>query len=366
MAFTDMIAALRRTALDDLEHFDREQALDAGFSRSTVLNWQRVHKAYYGPTTSAQKQRLALSAAQNRGLSLDKLSLIERELLKVNTSRAKNSLRLKLLAVKGDYSALRKLARKLVPGANKPPQKRLTISGSKRGRRTVVITADERDVADLEAALMHGVDRSQPLARQLLAHFLALIRNGGGVPHAVPRPLLLVGLPDYVKIVEGRGDDVVLGLSDGTTMTGAQYVNHFVAKRENALELALFHPAEGAVNLYREERFANQKQRDLVRATQPVCTSPDCRHGADNCEIHHIKAWKHGGETNINNLAPLCSYHNRVNDDDPRKPKRGRIEMRNGSPVWVSPRGFARANERHPFGAMRTLYGARAKTKARS
>ena len=94
----------------------------------------------------------------------------------------------------------------------------------------------------------------------------------------------------------------------------------------------------------------------MARATQPICTSPDCRRGADQCEIHHIQAWKNGGETNVNNLAPLCRYHNRVNDDDAHLARRGHVEMRGGAPVWVSPRGFARTNQLHPFGGMRSLF----------
>ncbi|MBX4390515.1 HNH endonuclease, partial [Mycobacterium tuberculosis] len=65
-----------------------------------------------------------------------------------------------------------------------------------------------------------------------------------------------------------------------------------------------------------------------------------CRHGAYGAEIHHVQAWKHGGCTNMDNLVPLCRYHNRINDDDPWRTSRGRIEMIRGAPWWVSPRGY--------------------------
>ncbi|MDK8798404.1 hypothetical protein QP994_11155, partial [Corynebacterium sp. MSK044] len=41
---------------------------------------------------------------------------------------------------------------------------------------------------------------------------------------AVPRPLILIPLEEHIKIIRGVGDDIILGLTDGTTMTGAKYL----------------------------------------------------------------------------------------------------------------------------------------------
>ena len=139
-------------------------------------------------------------------------------------------------------------------------------------------------------------------------------------------------------------------------MTGAEYLNSHVATTKNELEAAVFHPQHGAVNLYRTQRLANDKQRALARAVTPGCPVPGCRHAADACEIHHITAWQHGGETNINNLSPLCRYHNRVNDDDPQRARRGRIEIVDAQPLWHSPRGYSAPNPVHRPGAMKMLY----------
>ena len=87
----------------------------------------------------------------------------------------------------------------------------------------------------------------------------------------------------------------------------------------------------------------------------PVCAFPGCRHGAYNSEIHHVDAWKHGGYTNMDNLVPLCKYHNRINDDDPWRKSRGRIAMIRGAPWWVSPRGYHLRNTDR--GALDQLFG---------
>ena len=52
------------------------------------------------------------------------------------------------------------------------------------------------------------------------------------------------------------------------------------------------------------------------------------------------KAWKNGGNTNPKNLTVACPYHNGINDDDPSKPRRGRLERVNGKvrriPPWAT------------------------------
>ncbi|TKW70914.1 MAG: hypothetical protein DI610_11865 [Staphylococcus hominis] len=60
-------------------------------------------------------------------------------------------------------------------------------------------------------------------------------------------------------------------MSDGTTMTGAEYLTHYYARD---LEVALFHPQAGAVNLYDTKRLANAKQRDLARMVLTTCPVP--------------------------------------------------------------------------------------------
>ena len=180
-------------------------------------------------------------------------------------------------------------------------------------------------------------DRNRPEAEQKLERYRELLRGDGGVPRAVPRPIITVPLDAAVKVLRGEGDDSVLGLTDGTTMTCSELVAELFGEE---LEVAVFHPQEGPVNLLRGQRFANAKQRALISMTQPICAVPGCRHAADMCEMHHIDPWKHGGETNLRNLAPLCRYHNRVNDDD-RQRIRGRIEWIRGRPVWVSPQGLS-------------------------
>jgi HNH endonuclease len=36
---------------------------------------------------------------------------------------------------------------------------------------------------------------------------------------------------------------------------------------------------------------------------------PGCAVGYDHCKLHHIRWWRNGGNTDLDNLIPLCSRH---------------------------------------------------------
>ena len=80
----------------------------------------------------------------------------------------------------------------------------------------------------------------------------------------------------------------------------------------------------GLVKVHR--RFATPPQRLAAIIENLVCAWPSCDIPASKCQIHHIKAHKHGGQTTGVNLAPLCKKHNGMNDDNPGQHVNGRIE----------------------------------------
>jgi hypothetical protein len=54
-----------------------------------------------------------------------------------------------------------------------------------------------------------------------------------------------------------------------------------------------------------------QVRSDLARSRDRGCRFPSCTH-ARFLHAHHIKHWAKGGETSIDNLVTLCSYHHRL------------------------------------------------------
>lgn len=360
--FASMIASL---TLDALEGFDRDEALAAGVSSSTAGSWEAVHSAYFGPTRYIRLQREAVSLARAGRFPLDQLVLIEKKLKPVADASERAALRVELLRSRRSYKYLQERAKELVPVEEKPIKKQASFTRSRCGTRGFSLGSDERRLAALEHRLREGLDPDRPAGPQMEEKFWSLLEGqGGGIVPAAPQPCVLVPLDAHVEILGGAGDDTELLLTDGTTITGADYLalNHAAD-----LQVALFHPEHGAVNLYRTQRHANGKQRTLAALVAPSCAVPGCRLPADHCEAHHVTAWKYGGETNISNLAVLCSYHNRVNNDDPddpspgyqkRRRRAGRIVMNRGRPAYRTWTGkLLSANSP---GAMELLFGERA------
>ena len=114
--------------------------------------------------------------------------------------------------------------------------------------RTMIWTYNERDIADLEHLLRTMAESDIPGAADLAHALRALLHDGAAVPNAAPRPIVLVPIPDYLRITSGAGDDITLTLTDGTTMSGAEFLQQEYGA---TLEVAAFHPQAGAVNLYR-------------------------------------------------------------------------------------------------------------------
>lgn len=362
MTFAQLLEAMSSSALDTLAGFDEQSAIDAGLDPNTVRSWAALHAVYVADTAAHRQQARARELVRRARLSLHQLSLIERRLSQV-PARERARKRLEVLeafaaARPSNYQSFARRVKALVPAEQKPPQESMSVGRSVMGMRRIVIVATDERATDLEFTCAMDLDTSQPAAPQMAENFWKTFKSRGLVT-AIRRPLIMVPAPALSTIVSGGCDpnEVTLGLSDGTTITGAEFLEKYFSDAGVGLEAALFHPTEGPVNLYRVQRFANQKQRDLARATTPVCPVPDCHRAADLCEAHHIVAWKHGGQTNMRNLTMLCRYHNRTNDDDDWVRHRGRIEVVDGSPTWVSPRGHPVPNPYHPYGAMRTLFG---------
>ena len=63
------------------------------------------------------------------------------------------------------------------------------------------------------------------------------------------------------------------------------------------------------MNVGRTYRTATNAQRLALRAIYDTCAFPGCDATFDWCHIHHIDFWEHGGQTDLDNLVPLCSRH---------------------------------------------------------
>ncbi len=108
----------------------------------------------------------------------------------------------------------------------------------------------------------------------------------------------------------------------------------------------------------RAKRVATRDQRRALRAMYRTCAHPSCTVGFDDCDIHHIAPWQHGGQTDLANLLPLCSrHHHLVHEGGWTLTLRAdrRIELRRpdgnlhfeGSTVDIAPTGLAILSDHH-------------------
>ena len=336
---------------------------------NTARKYTRLADVLFGPADSPKVQRDSVALAEARQLSLEYLEMVNKHAKKLNTRGAAWKLRAELIAFEGTFEEVEAYAKKRVTeeGGDTKKKPGVRLGRVIDGLRTISITDTQRRITDLEKTLDAGIkhDEDQPRSEALLEPFWDLVEGTGtGLIKPEYRTVIAIGLEDYAKVSCGKGEDVIVALSDGTTMTGAEFINAAMAgSLGDKLYVGLFHPTAGPVNLY-EARFASEKLRTLAMAENLVCPWPDCNVPADRCQVHHIDAHKHGGHTKPSNLTMLCKYHNGVNDDDgprkkrkrpsPGKPKRGRMRRHRGKVRLHTPGGKLVGNTHHvsSMGAM--------------
>ena len=302
-----------------------ERALiELGLPDVEARDLRALAAVYFGPTRFSRKQRHATTAARHHDLIT--LKLIEKYVSRVRTQRDAWNLRVELCRLRGPASEIARRAkqrlRDLRPRRT-PPREGVQLLRRPNGPWTMRITAPSAFLAEFDAAL----DPARPLdsLRDLL--------RGTGAPSARTTTNVIIPLNALDRILDGDGEEVTLRLTNGATITGAELVERTFTEHGLA---TLIHPVKGPVNLYRTSRYATEKQRQMAAAENPTCPWPPCNHPADKAQIHHLKAWKHGGLTNMDNLTVCCPYHNGVNQDDPNAPPlRGRLARVNGKVRWV-------------------------------
>ena len=345
--------------------------LDSGVMKlSTARKYVKLADVLFGPTDSPRVQRDAVALAEQRELSIEYLEIVDKHAKKLKTRGAAWKLRAELIAYEGTLDEVDEHGKQRVTeeGGDKPKQRGVRVGRAVDGLRTISITDTQRRITDLEKTLDAAVkDDDQPRSEALLEPFWSLVEGTGtGLIKPEYRTVIAIGLDDFAKVSCGNGDDVIVALSDGTTMTGTEFINAAMeGSLGDKLYVGLFHPTAGPVNLY-EARFASDKLRTLAMSENLVCPWPDCNVPADRCQVHHIDAHKNGGHTKPSNLTMLCKYHNGVNDDGgprkkhgpgkfkPGKTSRGRMRRRRGKVRLQTPGGKLLGNSHHlsSMGAM--------------
>src|SRR5699024_9928647 len=139
-------------------------------------------------------------------------------------------LRAELIALECSLEEVEAYAKKRVTeeGGDKPKQRGVRVGRVIDGLRTISITDTQRRITDLEKTLDAGIkhDEDQPRSEALLEPFWDISeRDGRGLSQPEYRTVIAIGLDDFPKLSCGKGDEVIIALSDGTTITGSEFIN---------------------------------------------------------------------------------------------------------------------------------------------
>ena len=191
-----------------------------------------------------------MAAARERAHALPTLEVIERYATRAKTKRQAWQLRVELCRTAADTDEMEKLARKKLREINPPtpPRPGVRIRRRKDAPWTLDITGPTSLIADLESNL----DEDAPLDS------VAGLFSGSAAPHPTVTTNAIITLDELDRIIDGDGEEITIQLTNGARLTGAELVARTLSERGL---ITLVHPFEGAVNLYRTERMANEKRR---------------------------------------------------------------------------------------------------------
>ncbi len=164
-----------------------------------------------------------------------------------------------------------------------------------------------RRAIDGEVAALRSLPQYEGMRRdQLNAIALVSLTTGARSTQRRNRAavVVLIGLEKMVDDLHELG---VHEYSDGTPAPVETI-------RRHACDADIFPVVLGGdgvpLDVGRAARLATPEQRVALRSMYRTCGVGGCERSFDDCEIHHLIEWEElHGETDLDNLLPVCSYH---------------------------------------------------------
>ena len=241
---------------------------------------------------------------------------------------------------------LTELARRRRPEKRPPDPERPTVRFNDE-RRTMTARLPSETYAEVRGHLERaaqdlGTDGTTPYDERLGEALVALLRGTARISSRVPPP------PGTVVVHVG-----LHALLDEESTLGAELerlglVSMEVARRlacDATLVIALDDEAGHTMYEGRARRFPTETQRRELWRRDQHCRFPGCPHQRF-VQAHHVRPWKPGGRSDLDNLALLCRAHHTLvhstgwsvsgdaNADLTFVSPEGRVSMSRPSPLW--------------------------------
>ena len=252
---------------------------------------------------------------------------------------------------------LTELARRRRPEKRPPDPQRPSVQLNDE-RRTMTARLPSETYAEVRGHLERvaqelGPDGTTPYDERLGDALVALLRGSGSTSSRLAPP------PGTVVVHVGLNALLDNGNTLGAELERLGLVSMEVVRRlacDATLVIALDDEAGHTMYEGRARRFPTETQRRELWRRDQHCRFPGCPHKRF-VQAHHIRPWKPGGRTDLDNLALLCRAHHTLvhstgwsvsgdaNTELTFVSPEGRITMSRPSPLWGTIRTAAAAEK---------------------
>lgn len=135
-----------------------------GIALSAAKNYSKVADAFFKPSVSPTLQLRTIALAEQKGLSVDHLLMVDKHAQKLSQRGADWKLRNELIAMDGTFEEINAHGAKRVKEieGEKPKEPGMRLSRPENGTQTLTLTTEERKLADLLKDLDANRDESKP------------------------------------------------------------------------------------------------------------------------------------------------------------------------------------------------------------
>ncbi|MDO9396271.1 MAG: DUF222 domain-containing protein [Herbiconiux sp.] len=196
------------------------------------------------------------------------------------------------------------------------------------------------DKLDQIARGQRGADESRTHAQRRSDAAVALLLDPDGALAQVGRgirPQVIVTVPALALLGHSEEPADLHGYGPIDPVTARRLTAH-----APSVTRWLTDPVTGqTLSVGRQNYRVPSELRVALTLEDETCRFPGCRRRAQRCELDHVHAWAHGGETSHANLASLCPKHHHLKHESG-----WRVEALAGRELrWTSPLGRRHVTE---------------------